>query len=82
MTNTVAQTDSETTFDPTAMVIASTQPDLGTVIGSVVAVSVVLIIVIVILLTIIVCCVRRYLKRKLELPNEGPESIELSKVKR
>ena len=81
MTNTVAQTDSETTFDPTAMVITSTQPDLGTVIGSVVAVSVVLIIVIVIL-TIIVCCVRRYLKREPELSTEEPQSVELSEVKR
>ena len=57
------------------------QPDLGTVVGSVVAVSVVLITVIG-LLIVIVCCVRCYLKRELEIPTMGPESIEFSKVKK
>ena len=55
--------------------------DLETVIGSVVAVSVVFITIIVTLI-VIVCCVRRYLKRELEIPTMGPESIEFSKVKR
>ena len=65
------QTDPET----------STQSNLGVVVGSVVAVSVLLIIFIVIL-TVIVCCVRRYLKRELEVPTMGPESIEFSKIRR
>ena len=67
-------------------------PDLGTVVGSVVGVSVVLIIVfnycsvvliiVVVILTVIVCCVRRYLKRELEIPTKGPESIEFGKIRR
>ena len=56
-------------------------PDLGIVVGSVVGVSVVLIIVVVVL-TVIVCCVRRYLKRELEIPTKEPESIEFGKIRR
>ena len=57
------------------------KPDHGAVVGSVAAVSVVVITIIVILITI-VCCVHRYLKRELELPTKGPESIEFNKIKR
>ena len=60
---------------------SSSQPDLGTVVGSVVAVSGGLIILIVMLI-VLVCCVRRYLKRELEIPTMGPESIVFAKIKR
>ena len=59
----------------------STQPDLETVVGSLVAVSVFLIVVIVTSI-VIICCVCRYLKRELEVPTKGPETIEFGKIKK
>ena len=73
-----ATTEPETT---SSFETSSSQPDLGTVVGSVVAVSVVLISLIVILI-VIVCCVRRYLKRELQIPTMGPETIVFGKIKR
>ena len=70
--------------EPICVARNQTEPagtDQGTVIGSVVAVSVVLITIIVVLI-VIVCCVRYYLKRELEIPTKGPESIEFGKVKK
>ena len=52
--------------------------NLPTVVGSVVAVSVVLIVIVI--LIVVVCCVCRYLKRELEIPTMGPESIEFAKI--
>ena len=54
--------------------------DLGTVVGTAVAISVVFIVVVT--LAIIVCCVCRYLKRELEIPTKGEGSIEFNKVEK
>ena len=55
--------------------------NIATVVGSVAAVSFFLLIV-TIVLSVIVCWVHQYLKKELEPPTKGEDSIEFCRIKR